>query len=142
MMWIPKYSVFNLFRLLLYVNPIQSVILLFLKNHILGCLFCIWKLMRFSSSFLLTGQINTYCQNIKEFNAQNLGKLFMAQALQDYNNWRNFAITFNRMNFTVEYCLCSCWKPCILGKESCKTITSVCAELSSKKNKSQILMIF
>lgn len=37
-------------------------------------------------SFLLTGQINTYCQNIKEFNAQNLGKLFMAQALQDYNN--------------------------------------------------------
>lgn len=51
--------------------------------------------------FLLTGQINTYCQNIKEFNAQNLGKLFMAQALQDYNNWRNFAITFNRMNFTV-----------------------------------------
>lgn len=38
------------------------------------------------SSFLLTGQINTYCQNIKEFNAQNLGKLFMAQALQDYNN--------------------------------------------------------
>lgn len=33
-----------------------------------------------------TGQINTYCQNIKEFTAQNLGKLFMAQALQEYNN--------------------------------------------------------
>eukprot|EP00069_Balaena_mysticetus_P022578 bmy_14310T0 len=32
------------------------------------------------------GQINTYCQNIKEFTAQNLGKLFMAQALQEYNN--------------------------------------------------------
>uniref|UniRef100_A0A8D2CRQ1 eIF3h C-terminal domain-containing protein n=1 Tax=Sciurus vulgaris TaxID=55149 RepID=A0A8D2CRQ1_SCIVU len=31
-------------------------------------------------------QINTYCQNIKEFTAQNLGKLFMAQALQEYNN--------------------------------------------------------
>uniref|UniRef100_A0A8C0B7Z4 Eukaryotic translation initiation factor 3 subunit H n=1 Tax=Buteo japonicus TaxID=224669 RepID=A0A8C0B7Z4_9AVES len=37
-------------------------------------------------SLLIAGQINTYCQNIKEFNAQNLGKLFMAQALQDYNN--------------------------------------------------------
>ncbi|EPY79675.1 eukaryotic translation initiation factor 3, subunit 3 gamma, isoform 6-like protein [Camelus ferus] len=33
-----------------------------------------------------SGQINTYCQNIKEFTAQNLGKLFMAQALQEYNN--------------------------------------------------------
>ena len=33
-----------------------------------------------------TGQINTYCQNIKEFTTQNLGKLFMAQALQEYNN--------------------------------------------------------
>ncbi|TKC50916.1 hypothetical protein EI555_019826 [Monodon monoceros] len=33
-----------------------------------------------------TGQINTYCQNIKEFTAQNLGKLFMAQALQEYNS--------------------------------------------------------
>uniref|UniRef100_A0A8C6GNS9 eIF3h C-terminal domain-containing protein n=1 Tax=Mus spicilegus TaxID=10103 RepID=A0A8C6GNS9_MUSSI len=28
-------------------------------------------------------QMNTYCQNIKEFTAQNLGKLFMAQALQE-----------------------------------------------------------
>nr|XP_021149906.1 eukaryotic translation initiation factor 3 subunit H [Columba livia] len=37
-------------------------------------------------SLLIAGQINTYCQNIKEFNAQNLGKLFMAQALQDHNN--------------------------------------------------------
>ncbi|XP_025945804.1 eukaryotic translation initiation factor 3 subunit H [Apteryx rowi] len=37
-------------------------------------------------SLLIAGQINTYCQNIKEFNAQNLGKLFMAQALQDYSN--------------------------------------------------------
>ncbi|NXW05668.1 EIF3H factor, partial [Fregetta grallaria] len=37
-------------------------------------------------SLLIASQINTYCQNIKEFNAQNLGKLFMAQALQDYNN--------------------------------------------------------
>ncbi|XP_008948062.1 PREDICTED: eukaryotic translation initiation factor 3 subunit H [Merops nubicus] len=37
-------------------------------------------------SLLIAGQINTYCQNIKEFNAQNLGKLFMAQALQDNNN--------------------------------------------------------
>lgn len=50
-------------------------------------------------SFLLTGQINTYCQNIKEFNAQNLGKLFMAQALQDYNNWRNFAVTLNKKSY-------------------------------------------
>ncbi|KAL4699557.1 hypothetical protein H8957_000647 [Semnopithecus entellus] len=37
-------------------------------------------------SLLIAGQINTYCQNIKEFTAQNLGKLFMAQALQEYNN--------------------------------------------------------
>uniref|UniRef100_A0A673JC28 Eukaryotic translation initiation factor 3 subunit H n=1 Tax=Sinocyclocheilus rhinocerous TaxID=307959 RepID=A0A673JC28_9TELE len=28
------------------------------------------------------GQINTYCQTIKEFTSQNLGKLFMAEALQ------------------------------------------------------------
>uniref|UniRef100_A0A8C7EB29 eIF3h C-terminal domain-containing protein n=1 Tax=Nothoprocta perdicaria TaxID=30464 RepID=A0A8C7EB29_NOTPE len=38
------------------------------------------------ASSLVWSQINTYCQNIKEFNAQNLGKLFMAQALQDNNN--------------------------------------------------------
>ncbi|KAF4015999.1 hypothetical protein G4228_008334 [Cervus hanglu yarkandensis] len=37
-------------------------------------------------SLLIASQINTYCQNIKEFTAQNLGKLFMAQALQEYNN--------------------------------------------------------
>lgn len=37
-------------------------------------------------SLLIAGQINTYCQNIKEFTAQNLGKLFMAQALQEYSN--------------------------------------------------------
>lgn len=55
------------------------------------------------SSFLLTGQINTYCQNIKEFNAQNLGKLFMAQALQDYNNWRNFAMSLNRKSYLQFY---------------------------------------
>uniref|UniRef100_A0A5F9DGA6 eIF3h C-terminal domain-containing protein n=1 Tax=Oryctolagus cuniculus TaxID=9986 RepID=A0A5F9DGA6_RABIT len=34
----------------------------------------------------IDGRINTYCQNIREFTAQNLGKLFMAQVLQDYNN--------------------------------------------------------
>ncbi|KAH1177228.1 hypothetical protein KIL84_010930 [Mauremys mutica] len=37
-------------------------------------------------SLLIAGQINTYCQNIKEFTAQNLGKLFMAEALQEHNN--------------------------------------------------------
>ncbi|XP_003479884.1 eukaryotic translation initiation factor 3 subunit H isoform X1 [Cavia porcellus] len=37
-------------------------------------------------SLLIAGQINTYCQNIKEFTAQNLGKLFMAQALQEYTS--------------------------------------------------------
>uniref|UniRef100_A0A670K4F5 Eukaryotic translation initiation factor 3 subunit H n=2 Tax=Podarcis muralis TaxID=64176 RepID=A0A670K4F5_PODMU len=37
-------------------------------------------------SLLIAGQINTYSQNIKEFTAQNLGKLFMAQALQEHNN--------------------------------------------------------
>lgn len=61
------------------------------------------KLTRVYSSFLLTGQINTYCQNIKEFNAQNLGKLFMAQALQDYNNWRNFAVALNRKSYLQFY---------------------------------------
>uniref|UniRef100_A0A8C5W7B7 Eukaryotic translation initiation factor 3 subunit H n=1 Tax=Microcebus murinus TaxID=30608 RepID=A0A8C5W7B7_MICMU len=37
-------------------------------------------------SLLIAGHINTYCQNVKEFTAQNLGKFFMAQALQEYNN--------------------------------------------------------
>lgn len=32
-----------------------------------------------------TGQINNYCQNVKEFTSQNLGKLFMAEALQGQN---------------------------------------------------------
>lgn len=65
--------------------------------------FWVSKLTRIYSSFLLTGQINTYCQNIKEFNAQNLGKLFMAQALQDYNNWRNFAVDLNRRSYIQFY---------------------------------------
>uniref|UniRef100_A0A3B4X302 Eukaryotic translation initiation factor 3 subunit H n=1 Tax=Seriola lalandi dorsalis TaxID=1841481 RepID=A0A3B4X302_SERLL len=30
-------------------------------------------------------QINNYCQNVKEFTSQNLGKLFMAEALQGHN---------------------------------------------------------
>uniref|UniRef100_A0A8C3S8B7 eIF3h C-terminal domain-containing protein n=1 Tax=Chelydra serpentina TaxID=8475 RepID=A0A8C3S8B7_CHESE len=38
------------------------------------------------SAKTLSPFINNYCQNIKEFTAQNLGKLFMAQALQEYNN--------------------------------------------------------
>ncbi|KAL7830503.1 hypothetical protein SRHO_G00316300 [Serrasalmus rhombeus] len=33
-------------------------------------------------SLLIAGQINTYCQTVKEFTSQNLGKLFMAEALQ------------------------------------------------------------
>ncbi|TSK31350.1 Eukaryotic translation initiation factor 3 subunit H [Bagarius yarrelli] len=33
-------------------------------------------------SLLVAGQINTYCQTVKEFTSQNLGKLFMAEALQ------------------------------------------------------------
>ncbi|KAG7254340.1 hypothetical protein CRUP_010560, partial [Coryphaenoides rupestris] len=32
------------------------------------------------------GQINNYCQNVKEFTSQNLGKLFMAEALQGHNS--------------------------------------------------------
>ncbi|XP_062869240.1 eukaryotic translation initiation factor 3 subunit H-B [Trichomycterus rosablanca] len=35
-------------------------------------------------TLLIAGQINTYCQTVKEFTSQNLGKLFMAEALQDY----------------------------------------------------------
>ncbi|KAE8599505.1 hypothetical protein XENTR_v10017211 [Xenopus tropicalis] len=34
-------------------------------------------------SLLIAGQINTYIQHIKEFTSQNLGKLFMAEAMQD-----------------------------------------------------------
>uniref|UniRef100_A0A8B9KXS3 Eukaryotic translation initiation factor 3 subunit H n=1 Tax=Astyanax mexicanus TaxID=7994 RepID=A0A8B9KXS3_ASTMX len=34
-------------------------------------------------TLLIAGQINNYCQNVKEFTSQNLGKLFMAEALQD-----------------------------------------------------------
>ncbi|KAG9355383.1 hypothetical protein JZ751_000221, partial [Albula glossodonta] len=37
-------------------------------------------------TLLIAGQINTYCQNVKEFTSQNLGKLFMAEALQGHNN--------------------------------------------------------
>ncbi|XP_030644854.1 eukaryotic translation initiation factor 3 subunit H-B [Chanos chanos] len=33
-------------------------------------------------TLLVAGQINTYCQTVKEFTSQNLGKLFMAEALQ------------------------------------------------------------
>uniref|UniRef100_A0A3B4X749 Eukaryotic translation initiation factor 3 subunit H n=1 Tax=Seriola lalandi dorsalis TaxID=1841481 RepID=A0A3B4X749_SERLL len=33
----------------------------------------------------LSRQINNYCQNVKEFTSQNLGKLFMAEALQGHN---------------------------------------------------------
>uniref|UniRef100_A0A4X2K9V3 eIF3h C-terminal domain-containing protein n=1 Tax=Vombatus ursinus TaxID=29139 RepID=A0A4X2K9V3_VOMUR len=36
-------------------------------------------------SLLIAGQMNTYCQNIKESAAQNLGKLFMSQTSQEYN---------------------------------------------------------
>ncbi|KAF4074109.1 hypothetical protein AMELA_G00250960, partial [Ameiurus melas] len=36
-------------------------------------------------SLLIAGQINTYCQTVKEFTSQNLGKLFMAEALQDHS---------------------------------------------------------
>ncbi|XP_073714439.1 eukaryotic translation initiation factor 3 subunit H-B [Misgurnus anguillicaudatus] len=34
-------------------------------------------------TLLIASQINTYCQTIKEFTSQNLGKLFMAEALQE-----------------------------------------------------------
>ncbi|KAI5621495.1 eukaryotic translation initiation factor 3 subunit H-B [Silurus asotus] len=37
-------------------------------------------------SLLISGQINTYCQTVKEFTSQNLGKLFMAEALQGHNS--------------------------------------------------------
>ncbi|PWA33726.1 hypothetical protein CCH79_00007458 [Gambusia affinis] len=36
-------------------------------------------------TLLIAGQINNYCQNVKEFTSQNLGKLFMAEALQGHN---------------------------------------------------------
>ncbi|NP_001279557.1 eukaryotic translation initiation factor 3 subunit H-B [Callorhinchus milii] len=37
-------------------------------------------------TLLVAGQINTYCQRIKEFTAQSMGKLFMAEALQGHNS--------------------------------------------------------
>ncbi|GAA6092170.1 eukaryotic translation initiation factor 3 subunit H-B isoform X1 [Tachysurus ichikawai] len=37
-------------------------------------------------SLLIAGQINTYCQTVKEFTSQNLGKLFMAEALQGHGS--------------------------------------------------------
>ncbi|XP_056618363.1 eukaryotic translation initiation factor 3 subunit H-A isoform X1 [Triplophysa dalaica] len=37
-------------------------------------------------TLLISGQINNYCENIKEFTSQNLGKLFMAEALQGHNS--------------------------------------------------------
>ncbi|KAL1258670.1 hypothetical protein QQF64_009247, partial [Cirrhinus molitorella] len=37
-------------------------------------------------TLLIAGQINNYCQNIKEFTSQNLGKLFMAEALQGHSS--------------------------------------------------------
>uniref|UniRef100_A0A5F8HI16 eIF3h C-terminal domain-containing protein n=1 Tax=Monodelphis domestica TaxID=13616 RepID=A0A5F8HI16_MONDO len=43
-------------------------------------------LRHFPDSLLIAGQMNTYCQNIQEFTAQNLGKVFMLQVLQEYNN--------------------------------------------------------
>ncbi|CAN0181778.1 eukaryotic translation initiation factor 3 subunit H [Lampetra fluviatilis] len=36
-------------------------------------------------TLLIAGQINTYCQQINEFTSQNLGKLFMAEALNSNN---------------------------------------------------------
>ncbi|CAK6954364.1 putative eukaryotic translation initiation factor 3 subunit H [Scomber scombrus] len=36
-------------------------------------------------TLLIAGQVNNYCQNVKEFTSQNLGKLFMAEALQGHN---------------------------------------------------------
>ncbi|KAK2836532.1 hypothetical protein Q7C36_014401 [Tachysurus vachellii] len=36
--------------------------------------------------FFCLGQINTYCQTVKEFTSQNLGKLFMAEALQGHGS--------------------------------------------------------
>ncbi|XP_056141997.1 eukaryotic translation initiation factor 3 subunit H [Lampris incognitus] len=37
-------------------------------------------------TLLIAGQINNYCQNVKEFTSQNLGKLFMAEALQGHTS--------------------------------------------------------
>ncbi|XP_043923001.1 eukaryotic translation initiation factor 3 subunit H [Protopterus annectens] len=37
-------------------------------------------------TLLTSGQINNYCQHAKEFASQNLGKLFMAEALQGHIN--------------------------------------------------------
>ncbi|KAL7836009.1 hypothetical protein SRHO_G00283560 [Serrasalmus rhombeus] len=38
------------------------------------------------SGYSTPGQINDYRQNVKEFTLENLGKLFMAEALQDHSS--------------------------------------------------------
>uniref|UniRef100_A0A8C2FQS4 Eukaryotic translation initiation factor 3, subunit H, b n=1 Tax=Cyprinus carpio TaxID=7962 RepID=A0A8C2FQS4_CYPCA len=38
-------------------------------------------------TLLIASQLNTYCQTIKEFTSQNLGKLFMAEALQGTSSY-------------------------------------------------------
>ncbi|KAK1805144.1 hypothetical protein P4O66_019489 [Electrophorus voltai] len=37
-------------------------------------------------TLLISGQINMYCQTLKEFTSQNLGKIFMAEALQSHGS--------------------------------------------------------
>ncbi|KTF73167.1 hypothetical protein cypCar_00042332, partial [Cyprinus carpio] len=38
-------------------------------------------------TLLIASQLSTYCQTIKEFTSQNLGKLFMAEALQGTSSY-------------------------------------------------------
>uniref|UniRef100_A0A3Q3CR87 eIF3h C-terminal domain-containing protein n=1 Tax=Haplochromis burtoni TaxID=8153 RepID=A0A3Q3CR87_HAPBU len=46
---------------------------------------CLGKWKSGGTGDSLMWQINNYCQNVKEFTSQNLGKLFMAEALQGHN---------------------------------------------------------
>ncbi|XP_016365206.1 eukaryotic translation initiation factor 3 subunit H-B-like [Sinocyclocheilus rhinocerous] len=67
-------------------NMFEEVPIVIKNSHLINVL--LWELEDKSTAadkhelLNLSSQINTYCQTIKEFTSQNLGKLFMAEALQ------------------------------------------------------------
>uniref|UniRef100_A0A673JC71 Eukaryotic translation initiation factor 3 subunit H n=1 Tax=Sinocyclocheilus rhinocerous TaxID=307959 RepID=A0A673JC71_9TELE len=82
----PPCLCFSLFlSLSLYSVPSStpSRFLSFSLSHAINCsVFALNFIFLIFFPIYSLGQINTYCQTIKEFTSQNLGKLFMAEALQ------------------------------------------------------------
>uniref|UniRef100_A0A672KEL1 Eukaryotic translation initiation factor 3 subunit H n=1 Tax=Sinocyclocheilus grahami TaxID=75366 RepID=A0A672KEL1_SINGR len=60
-----------------FFNSLEISFFLTVSRHKLHCLFA----LNFIFKIFSLGQISTCCQTIKEFTSQNLGKLFMAEAL-------------------------------------------------------------